>query len=332
MMKLFRRFRKQPAVPQGALGADTLARRCTGGEQVAPGCIGFTFGKAGVISRLASGARFAAGSEGFCFHPGPYETAFAPFAAAPELGLQISFLIDSADPRVAQQRFDLYLVSEIGEGLTLAAFNELVAATVQRELAQGSLDLPPCTTTDEWNDFRAGLNRILYQRFGITVEDCLPVDLGERVDYAQQLRTRVIESQPAPVTHVEPAVAPARTDALALRRLFLELPALASALRQVVLPEGQGLFAPHQQLLQRLDHVALGIDTMPALDLAGPGRPLDALAQEARARHSAAAAQALDEAWSLAGRLATAPAELLDEADRIVANLELHCAARRATP
>jgi hypothetical protein len=53
-----------------------------------------------------------------------------------------------------------------------------------------------------------------------------------------------------------------------------------------------------------------------------------------RARHSQQAGTALDEAWALLARIEPAgqpdmPA-LLDELDRIVSNLETHCARRRA--
>jgi hypothetical protein len=53
-----------------------------------------------------------------------------------------------------------------------------------------------------------------------------------------------------------------------------------------------------------------------------------------RARHSQQAGTTLDEAWALLARIEPAgqadmPA-LLDELDRIVSNLETHCAGRRA--
>jgi hypothetical protein len=72
---------------------------------------------------------------------------------------------------------------------------------------------------------------------------------------------------------------------------------------------------------------------LPALELVAPGQPLAPGAQLRRARHSVRAAGALDEAWALLARLEPAgeaelPA-LFDEADRIVANLECDCAARR---
>jgi hypothetical protein len=41
----------------------------------------------------------------------PYTLDLQPFAAAPEWGLRLRVLVDAADPRVAQQRFDLFLQS-----------------------------------------------------------------------------------------------------------------------------------------------------------------------------------------------------------------------------
>lgn len=332
MPGLFKRAPKLAAAAAGALGRDVLAQRMPGGATVPAGCTGVALDRSGLLARIAAGARLPATGDAFCFHAGPYTIEFAPFAAAPELGLQLSFVIDAPDPRVAQQRFDLYLVGEAAEVLTSAGFGALVESAVQRELAQGNLALPPCTSIDEWNAFRAGLDRLLYQRFGITIDDCIPVDL-QGVDYALLLRERVgkpiVTAAPPQATPVAPCAA---TDALALRRLFLELPALTSALRQVALPAGQGWFQRHQRLLQRLDYVALSVDTMPALGLKGPGQPLDAPGRALRAQASVDAAAALDEAWSLVARLAASPAALLDDADRIAANLELHCATRRSAP
>lgn len=330
MFGLFKRA--QARADTGALGTDVLARQATPGSVVEAGCIGVSVGKGGAIVRFATGARLPKSGNMFCFHPGPYAVRFAPFAAAPEIGLHMAFVVDAPDPRVAQQRFDLYLASEVDDSVTLADFRALLESTVQRELAQGNLALPPCTSPEEWNAFRAGLNRLLYQRFGITVDDCVPVDLGDEVDYARLLRER---AEPPLAATLPPAVraAPVRAaDALALRRLFLELPALASGLRQLTLPEGQGHFRVQQALLQRLDHVALQVDTMPDLALAAPGMPLAAEAQAVRAQASAEALRALDDGWSLLARPGSAAADLLDEADRVVANLELHCATRRAAP
>lgn len=332
MFKLFKRAASATVIAAGGtMGSDLLALRMHGGV-VAPGCVGVACGQGGAIARYSVGQRLP-GADAFSFHPGPYTVRFAPFAASPELGLQLTFAIDAPDPRVPQQRFDLFLVSEAADRLTLDGFGAQVESTVQRELALGSLELAPCTSLDEWNSFRANLNRILYQRYGITVDDCLPVDLGEEVDYAAQLQERARDQ--APVSPAAPEARPApvaAADALALRRLFLELPALASALRMVTLPEGQGHFRRQRALLQRLDQVILSVDTMPALTLAGPGRALDPALVATRAAAASHAALALDEFWSLLARQTGDGDALLGEADRITSNLELHCAARRATP
>ena len=332
MIGLFKRA-PAPVTPDiAALGAAALALRMPSGSVVPTGCVGVVWNKGGPIRRAEAGERLVISEhEGaFCFHPGPYDAELTPFAAAPELGLRLRFAIDCPDPRVAQQRFDLFLASEAGDSVQLAPFAIALESALQRELAQGNLALPPCTSIDEWHQFRAGLNQLLYQRFGITVDDCVPIDLGERVDYAQLLRSR----ETPPATQPEAATIPtaaAPSDAHALRRLFLELPSVTSTLRLMTLAPGLGLFRQQQQLLQRLDQVTLLFETMPSLELAAPGLPLSAAGQAARAEHSVQALSALDEAWALLARMERASAALFDDADRILANLEQHAAGRRAT-
>ena len=408
------------------LGRGVVAMRLRG-EQPGGECVQVVFSEAGQ-ARRASAAGARGGEIAYGFHPGPYNADIAPFAAAPEIGLRVRFVVDAADPRVTQQRFDLYLFSEVADVLTVAGLQAAVEAAVQEALAQGLLDLPPCTSLDEWNAFRAGLNQLLYTRFGITVEDCLPVDLGGEIDYAAQLRARAtaaaapsaqapaspaaarqppaagiaasaaaagspqaparmaapvapatsaqgdagamasagaapesqvaigagtpLSSPQAPVSTAASGPLPgperAADDAHALRRLFLELPVLSSGLRQVALPPGQALFLAHRSLLQRIALIALDVNTMPALALAAPNQPLSARQQARRARHSAEAVRALDQAWALLARLQLAAnplqfgaacgsadpepilAALLDEADRIVSNLDHHLAQRRS--
>ncbi|HEY0064424.1 MAG TPA: hypothetical protein VGC21_20070 [Telluria sp.] len=333
------RFARSKAPDTAALGTGALALALPQGAQVPAHCVGVIFDQGGSTRRINAGARVdcAAHERAACFHPGPYRADLVPFAGAPELGLRLTFGVDSPDPRVPQQRFDLFLASEAAAGATLAAFCQLLETTLQRELAQGNLELPPCTSLAEFDAFRAGLNQLLYTRFGLSVADCVPVDLGETVDYAQLLLARAARTgsgAAAAIPHASGAAAP--DDATALRRLFLELPCVTSALRLLALPPGPALFRQHQALLQRLAQLNLAIATMPALELAAPGVRLDQAQQDARARHSLGALAALDEAWALLARLALASpqqmAQALDQAERIVANLELDCAARRATP
>jgi hypothetical protein len=87
---------------------------------------------------------------------------------------------------------------------------------------------------------------------------------------------------------------------------------------------------------------------MPALGLAAPGVALDAINQARRSDHARRACATLDEAWALLARLqhpadsddagdaaleasGDEVARLLDEAERLAANLESDLAERRAT-
>ena len=337
MLNLFTRPFRQPAPDLSGLGADYIALPLAKGCTVPAGCFAVLANREGRTRRLSEGARVTPveGETTWCVHPGPYACDLTPFAAAPEIGLRVSVAIDTPDPREPQQRFDLFLASEAGERLALDAFVAALQAALQRELAQGNLDLPPCTSFEEWNAFRTGFNQLLYTRFGVMVDDCVPVDLGAARDLAALLAAR-LAMQPAPSPAVLPAQEafdPALEDAKALRRLFLELPGLMCGLRLAVLPTDCASFRRHQELLRRLDLVSLSVGTMPALGLAAPGQPLAGSEQLRRARHSRRAAAALDEAWALLARMklsdAAAVPAMLDELDRIVANLECDCAARR---
>lgn len=362
-MGLFSRRRK-PAADMGGLGVSLIALRVEAGDVVPSSCMAVVFNAAGHARRVAAGkVSCEQGEMAFCFHPGPYAVDLTPFAAAPEWGLRLRFVVDAANPRVSQQRFDLYLYSETAGRLALADFASSVELALQAELAQGALDLPPCTTLEEWHAFRAGLNQLMYTRYGVTVDDCVPVDLGEQIDYATTLRNRAqqeaartaeADAAAAAIAHAPTATqaAPAATapavsadadpaasradgeqDARALRRLFIELPALGSELRLLALPEGSAIFQQHQALLLRLGMAALNVNTMPSLGWAAPGQPLSAADQSRRSAQTLIAQSALDESWSLLARLQLAGPQqwpqLLDEADRICANLETGLALRR---
>jgi hypothetical protein len=141
---------------------------------------------------------------------------------------------------------------------------------------------------------------------------------------------------PAPLppgwTTTSSSTASERRDGAALRRLFLELPALSAGLRQIALP--QAAFRQQQALLQRLSLLALDASTMPSLNWITPDREATQAQRIARADQSSRAAAALDEAWALLAQMNVAAqqqaAGLLNDADRILANLEYHLANRRA--
>ncbi|HEU4376038.1 MAG TPA: hypothetical protein VFS02_21255 [Telluria sp.] len=330
MMGIFKWPERGAAVDTSALGTAVVAMPLPSASTVPPACTGVIVGQGGHTRRALEGGRLALapGETAYAFHPGPYGADLRPFAQAPEIGLRVTFAVDCPDPRVTQQRFDLFLASEAQGPLAVAGFCAAIDAALQHELAQGNLDLPPCTTLAEWNTFRAGFNQLLYMRFGVTVEECVPVDLGESVDFAQILLSRTTAPPPAMVA--APALVPeTASDARCLRRLFLELPSVMCALRLAVLPSGQEMFRRHQDLLRRLDLVSLSVATMPAFDLAAPGVPLEAHQQARRIVHSRRAAAALDEAWALLSRLQVGGDAQLDDAERIVANLEYDIGERR---
>ncbi|WGG52529.1 hypothetical protein [Rugamonas sp. DEMB1] len=189
-MALFKR-RRRAATDTAGLGSVVIAMRLEDGDVAPADCRVVVFNAAGYARRLPAG-RVARGDGEtvYCYHPGPYNVELTPFPAAPELGLRLQFVVDAADPRVAQQRFELLLHSEAGPQLGLAEFGASIEQALQLALRQGGLDLPPCTALEEWHSFRAGLNQLLYTRFGVTVDDCFPVDLGERIDFAATLRAR----------------------------------------------------------------------------------------------------------------------------------------------
>jgi hypothetical protein len=476
MMGIFSRRRK-PAADTGGLGATLIALRLEAGDVAPAQSVVVVFNAGGHARRVAAGKVICEqGEMAFCFHPGPYTVDLVPFASAPEWGLRLRFVVDAPNPRVSQQRFDLYLYSETAGRLELADFAAAAGMALQAELAQGALDLPSCTSLEEWHAFRAGLNQLMYTRYGVTVDDCVPVDLGDQIDFAAILQSRaqqaaeaerraaeqkaaanvaVSAAQAAPVEpHIgtaTPSAAPAgpqsapratttanapdaanaassagtiaastsfdaatpaandiaapvandiaatvpacddagaatatgahataaratttvsaigtttgttgttglaapiaassgavhgpvprgataaEQDARALRRLFIELPALSGELRLLTLPDGLPTFQQHQSLLLRLGMAALNVNTMPSLSWAAPDQPLPAADQARRSAQTMIAQTALDEAWSLLARLQLADhqqwPQLLDEADRICANLETGLSLRRA--
>jgi hypothetical protein len=319
-------------VPPGAtvvvFGADGQARR--------PAAFGDTAEKGGRGGKGRAGVA-GKGETAWWFLPGPHFVALVPFAGAPELALRVDFVIDSADPRLARQRFDLFLFSEVaGQAASLSPVDLAgrLEAALRAALACGTLELPPCTSLEEWQAFRAGLDELLYMRFGVTVDDCVPIELDD-VDFADVLRRRSAGA-PSPAGGPAPAAlrqaakepappAPGPDDAAALRRLFVELPEASRALRMLPAPA----FAARQEQLQRLALAALEVNTMPALARSAPDRARDAEEQRRLAVASASAVHALDELWAMLAHMKLAGGGDDDDVDRIVANCAFHLAARR---
>ncbi|WP_371866584.1 hypothetical protein [Duganella alba] len=197
MMGLFS-LRHKPAADTGGLGDTLIALRLEAGDVAPAQSVVVVFNAGGHSRRVAAGkVACEQGEMAFCFHPGPYTVDLVPFASAPEWGLRLRFVIDAPNPRVSQQRFDLYLYSETAGRLGLADFAAAAGMALQAELAQGALDLPPCTSLEEWHAFRAGLNQLMYTRYGVTVDDCVPVDLGDQIDFATILQSRAQQAAEA---------------------------------------------------------------------------------------------------------------------------------------
>ena len=341
MFRLFQRGRFSTGTEFTGLGSTLVALAASPGAEVPKGCTGLSWDARGNVKRIAAGQRIPGGQGGCLFHPGPYALDVTPYASAPEVGLHFELAVDTPDPRLSRQRFDLFLMSEAGERLELAMLQAALEAAVQRELEQGSLFLPPCTSNDEWNAFRLGVNQLVYTRFGLIVDDCLPMDLGGQVDFAAMLARRGEQSTElaGPVrwaARVAEALQAGSdeegADARALRRLFLEMPNLSSGLR-LALPDARVPFETRKSLLARLDCAASAVETMPAFALAAPSVPLDEAGRTRRSAASLAALEALDECWALLARVRAGGAAdtLSDDADRIIANLVSALAARRAT-
>lgn len=341
MFGLFQRGVSASGPVDAGLGSSLVALAAAPGTEVPKGCAGLVWDARGTVKRIAAGQRTPSGHSACIFHPGPYAFDVTPYACAPEAGLHVELAVDTPDPRLSQQRFDLFLMSEAGERLELSMLRAALETALQRELEQGRLFLPPCTTIGEWNAFRLGVNQLVFTRFGMIVDDCLPVDLGGQVDFAAMLARRSEQAADTggPVRWAARAAQAmcagsdqAGADARALRRLFLELPSLASGLR-LALPDAHVPFAARQSLLAQLDAASLSVETMPAYALAAPSMPLDVQGRLRRSAASLAALEALDECWALLARVraggATADA-LADDAERILANLASALSARRA--
>jgi hypothetical protein len=264
-----------------------------------------------------------------------------PFAAAPEIGLRTSFAIDSPDPRVTQQRFDLYLAAKVAGELTRG-----LAARIETRCSanwpRATWSCRPVRRSTNGMPFRGGFNQLLYTRFGLTVDDCVPVDLGDTRDYARELLARAVQ-EPAPPAAVPARLSPCSRMARplrrrrgrrpALRRLFLELPCVMCGVRLAALPPGRRCSTSSRPCCSASTWLCLA-RTMPALALAAPGQPLGRQ-QLRRARHSLRACKRARRSLGAAGAPAPRPTTrrsplLFDEADRIVANLERDCAERRA--
>ncbi len=321
MLDLFKRMARAPAFDAAGLGVTTVARPVAASCLLPPNGVGVVVAASGRPRRVSAGGRLvlAAGETGWCFHGGPYGCDLVPFAAAPEIGLRVHFAIDSPDPRVTQQRFDLFLASEGGGR---ADRGQPCRAHRRGPAARAGPGQPRPAALHDARRMECFPGRLQPAALHALRPDGRRLRAGgpgghprfrARADGARGGGRAWPPSLPPPLrSAASPPIDAAVEDARALRRLFLELPCVMCRVREAALPQGQALFHQQQALLQRLDLACLAASTMPALGLAAPGQPLDIDTQHRRARHSLRAASALDEAWALLARLERAGDEGLE--------------------
>lgn len=164
-------------------------------QPVPAGAIGIALDAQGHSTRYLAGQRMPLPDQGkvFWVYPGPFRCSVQLHPATPEIGLALSFVLDAPDPRVREQRFDLFLASEVEGTLTVAQLAQRWQAQLQHEWASGGIDCGPCLVIREWMRLRGQLERWLYTRYGLTIEDCALVDLGAEVDYAALLLQRAAQ-------------------------------------------------------------------------------------------------------------------------------------------
>lgn len=154
------------------LGKDVIACQVTDNWRVPPGLLGLQARGQGQLQRCEVGEELCAGD--YLLAPGPYPLALPMQAACPGLQLALSIVLDKPDHRFQQQRFEAYLLGEAGVRLQLADLQQQISAAWQRLCTQRSFYLPSCPSLDEWQEAKILLEKLLYLRFGWSVEDCWP--------------------------------------------------------------------------------------------------------------------------------------------------------------
>lgn len=301
------------AAALAALGQNCIALKLHAACTVPPNCLGINLAQQ-PAQRLAAGATLAAGA--YLVHPGPYALRLQPHPEVAEIVLALKLVLDQPDPRLPEQRFDLFLRTEGTDQIEAAQFCAQLQTCVQQAVQDQQLSLQTCASAKEWQQFRAGLEKLLYVRFGWSVEACLPQDIGTQLDAADvllaqaaqldsleasatppQVRADNTANQAATQAPTEASPATANSRAL-MRRLFLELPALVQAWRQLPWPIDSALFAQRQLLFHRLDMISAEVAT-PAANAPDCGPALQ---------------QTLELAWARLAQMQCLPAAKLPQA------------------
>lgn len=332
------------------LGNALVAMRVAGGGRIPDGLWGLRIDAGGVTQRYLAGMQPAAAKEGALWwaHPGPYVVEFAASDSAPEVGVRLTVSVDFERQDVLHERFPHFLARLVEDRLDIAG----LAAAV-RECA-GPYLLPTAATADELAVVRAGFSNRLRAAIGCQCLALERIDLGERVDAAESALAAVAppaaEQTPSsspPTLPASPLAAGAvrllgpwrewrcrlateqglvRLDTGLGRRLFLELPRLASHFSRHSGFTEATAYVRHANALARLDRLGARAAFLPSLDSRFAAQRLPLAEREMRVAELENAGRALDELWALAGRLPLSgnesPAAWLDEFERLLANIE----------
>lgn len=314
-MSLFQHLRQlvQPTQTElsnlhGQLGKEIVARRLptTANTEIALGCFACKDSEVLMQGKAPPSA--------YLVHRGPYTLEILPQVDVPELALRLQLVIDQLENHVAEARFALFLRSEDRAEMSLAELASRIQDCINTQLAQGYLLIETCPSATEWQNYRALLEKMLFTRFGFSLENCLPVDLAEQIDYASQLiaqenaphiataaklaETEVLVAEPiSNNVNTANAAKPSRLERVAVsRRMFLELPTLCREWRLLPWPSDLANYARLQKVAQRMDLLEARYASPPA-DL-----------QLAQAQQLAIT---LEQAWALLARLQLASATQL---------------------
>ena len=208
--------------------AGLLARRIPpseAGTRVPAGYLGLR----SAASRLPAGQELQSGD--WLLAPGPHALQMPLLADWPELGIALQIAADTPEPRLPQQRLELYLQDLAQSGhseLTLQRLQDDLAACLQHAWQQGRLQLPTCASAQEWQACRAWLQKTLYLRFGWLLHDWRPCELA--AGQAQARRECDLRQQAMAQHAAMPAAAPiAPTAPIAEEPAPQQLPAAPDA-------------------------------------------------------------------------------------------------------
>lgn len=175
-----------------SLGKDLVAIEAEK-RSVPDSCVGINVDEEGLFTLYLKGERLSPspGERSFFVHPGPYTMHFAPHPEAPEVGVEITLEVQSADQRLAR-----FLYDWDAEQLSVAAL-----ATKARQIGGGNLLLPGLSQQEinAPGGIRACFSNAM-QEYGFSCTAFKRIDLSNEVDTAEQLWGELNWQQPEAVS------------------------------------------------------------------------------------------------------------------------------------